>query len=93
MSFTSKFSSENKKYAAREHSLGKAVIFEITGQANGKPAWYLLKVFREKQAELKRKLAASDAMELTEYGEVLASGWGESPDADQREAILKQHGP
>ncbi len=49
----------------------------ITGYAAGKAAWYFLRLAPEHYQKYKKDIS-SKSLSLEEYGEILASGWGEA---------------
>jgi tetratricopeptide (TPR) repeat protein len=54
-------------------------IFLIRGKDNGKPAWHYVLVENEEKYEgLKRKESGAN-IDVSEFGEIIKSGWGENP--------------
>ena len=53
----------------------------VRGKDRGCPAWYYVVVDEEKLDDFKAKLAAG-AIDVTDYGRILKSGWGEDPPKD-----------
>lgn len=92
MGFSSRFSPGGRGQLTGSGVRDKPVLYELNGTVKGRKAWYILKVIPEKHAELKRKLAAASSMELTEYGEILHSGWGDAPDEALRQRIKDEYG-
>jgi tetratricopeptide (TPR) repeat protein len=54
-------------------------VFPVRGKDEGKPAWhYVILKNEEKYQELKR-LKAGTNIDVTDFGEIIESGWGEDP--------------
>lgn len=54
-------------------------IILITSHFNGRDAYYFLAVVESKEKVLNEALQASKALNLKDYGEIVASGWGNKP--------------
>lgn len=59
---------------------GSAVHVVRTYDEAGRACWFLLKANELNLVKLERT-AFEDMIDLTQYGEVVASGWGHAPDA------------
>lgn len=66
---------------AKQISQQKAILYELNSVVDGRTAWYILEVKSAKHNEFKRLLHSGAAMELTDYGTVLYSGWGKHPNS------------
>lgn len=67
-------------------------IFEITGKDDtSKNAWYFLKVSQVKANATKRAIE-SGTFKLTNYGEIVESGYGDAAPAEVRDKIIKKYG-
>ena len=53
----------------------------VTANENGRGAWYFIKLFPQRYPEYKKALR-SGSLVLREYGEILASGWGDKAPND-----------
>ncbi len=58
----------------------KAIIYQLSSVIDGKNAWYILRVESTKHSKFEKCLERGEALELTDYGTVLHSGWGKEPD-------------
>ncbi len=57
-----------------------AVYMLITGNNEGRPAWYYVSVERLKYPLLKKRCEEQSLdIDLNEYGQILYSGWGSEP--------------
>jgi hypothetical protein len=56
----------------------KGKIFLIRGKDNGRPAWHYILVPPENVKILKKQKAGSN-IDVTDYGKIVRSGWGENP--------------
>lgn len=68
------------------------LIYIITAKADGKPAWYYVQVDEPKHKAFKKQMETG-SMDLSAYGKILRSGWGESPPkavADMMEKSISQ---
>lgn len=68
----------------------RELLYLIYGEAGGHSAWYYLLVEKNKLALLKEILKKSGDLHVSHYGEVLASGWGDTPPQDVTEAIMRR---
>ncbi len=55
-----------------------SLIYIVRGKDEGRPAWHLVKVDRSKLVSFKQALSTR-SLDVSEYGEILHSGWGEDP--------------
>lgn len=58
----------------------------LTAKEKGKPAWFVLQLDAALYQQYKTGLRAG-AMNIRDYGKILASGWGAPP-----EKVVKQYG-
>lgn len=58
---------------------GSAVHLVKTYDENEEPCWFLLKANERSLVKLERT-SYEDVIDLTQYGEIVASGWGHEPD-------------
>lgn len=56
-------------------------IYLITAKEQGKDSWFYVRVNKLKEPLLQVALETGE-LSISEYGEVLYSGWGKEPDAD-----------
>jgi hypothetical protein len=67
-------------------------IYLIRGQdSTGKKAWYYLLVTPGQNAQFEES-AGRGQMQLTEFGRILRSGYGESPPEDVRNRMRDEYG-
>ena len=59
-------------------------VYLVRGKDEGRPAWHYVLVDKEKVEEFKAQVAAG-TIDVTEYGQVLRSGWGENPSKEVAE--------
>jgi len=85
-------------FAARiTRSAGKSLsgkpllLVQNLRDASGKLAWYFVVVPSAKLAAFKRELT-SGKVDITSFGEVLASGYGETPPAHVTQRMREQYG-
>jgi hypothetical protein len=70
MSWASKILSEKERLYGLSHRF-----------AHGLVAYYFILVDPVKEQRFLRTLSSKEPIELTQYGEIVASGWGEAPPA------------
>lgn len=69
-------------------SLDNIVIVGL--QSEGEPHWHYLRLDKQKRALLEHACNhPGTALELSDYGEVLLSGWGEKPAEEIHQSFLK----
>ena len=74
-------------------------LFIVRGVDNGKPAWHYVVLFQDKalRAEFLRKtqgeLAGTETINVSDYGNVVESGWGKDPPAEVKKRVEEKHGP
>ena len=74
-------SSKPKTFVALvSHIQGGAVHLITTYDYENKPCWFLLKATALSLVKLERT-AYEDIIDLTQFGEIVACGWGHTPDA------------
>ncbi len=79
-SFSSKLISSHKEH-----------IYLVICKANGCAAWHYLCVERLKLPLFEHLDCQSGSIELKEYGQVLASGWGIMPPKEVQDAMIRQY--
>jgi hypothetical protein len=57
-----------------------SLVYLVRGKDNGRPAWHYVLIAKPKLDAFKRKLATG-SMDVSQYGAVLYSGWGQNPDS------------
>ena len=62
---------------ALEGSNGEKV-FLVTGNEDGKPAWYYVKVSKKKMPFYENAIKRG-SLDLREYGQIIDAGWGKNP--------------
>jgi len=66
-------------------------LYRVHGDALGHPAWHYVLVEKPKLPLFERALT-TDTLDVAQYGEILASGWGAQPPAETVEAMAKRFG-
>lgn len=81
-------SAGNKNFTDKTN--GRIVYFV---KDSSQPAWFYMLVPKEKLPVLEYRLSLTEGeTELTDYGEIVASGWGEEPPEDVVERIREEYG-
>ena len=65
-------------------------VFLVTGNENGRPAWYYVQVGRKKLPFYERAIK-SGSLDLRDYGEILNAGWGAEPPKEVAEQMKEQY--
>jgi hypothetical protein len=71
-------------------SLGD-LVYLVRGKDAGRSAWHYVLIDRMKLPLFKQKLKTG-SLDVSEYGKILYSGWGENPPEEIVEEIKKQYG-
>ncbi len=66
-------------------------VFLSRGTHNGRATWHYIKVEKNKLPLFKKALE-KDSIELADFGEILFSGWGESPPDNITKQVKKMFG-
>lgn len=66
-------------------------MFLSCGTNKGRPTWHYIKVEKNKLPLFKKALE-KDSIELADFGEILFSGWGESPPDNITTQVKKMFG-
>ncbi len=66
------------------------LLYLVRGKDRGKPCWHYILVDKLKHEMFKIRVK-SDFIELTDYGQVLESGWGENPPEEVAARIKKEY--
>lgn len=67
-------------------------VYLVRGKDNGKPAWhYVLVVDDEETTEMFLAQIKSGNLDVSDYGQVLKSGWGQNPPNEVKELIDKKY--
>ena len=62
----------------------------VTGTANGRAAWWYVRV--DPQKFIQYKIAVkTDYIDFTEFGEILFKGWGKTPPDDIKKRIEEEY--
>jgi len=63
-------------------------IYFATGvETSGLTAWYYIKVDTLKESIFKYKCSANSSFNLNDFGEIVASGWGDTPPEEIKNKI------
>lgn len=65
-------------------------IYLVRGKDRGKPAWHYVHVKDSLLSEFLEKTRGG-SLDVADYGEVLASGWGEDPPQDLADSIDRDY--
>ena len=80
----------SKKFTDKlQNSLGD-LVYLVRGKDAGRAAWHYVLIDRVKLPLFKQKLKTG-SLDVSEFGKVLYSGWGENPPADIVAEIKKQY--
>ncbi len=66
-------------------------VFLIRGKDNGKPAWHYVLVSPEKIQQLKKQKSGTN-IDVTDFGKIIKSGWGEDPSDEIVKEIEEEYG-
>ena len=66
------------------------LVWLIHSKEKGEPCWHYIEVEKNKLRDFKEKLKTG-SMELTEYGKVVFSGWGQEPSAEIQEKVAQMY--
>ncbi len=69
-----------RRFAKMVSASDRTDTYLVRGEEHGKKAWYYVKVERGRLPSFKKAMKAGE-YNLTDYGEILSSGWGENPPA------------
>lgn len=79
-------------FVAKLKVSGANPVYLVQGMDKGRPAWYYLKVEKNKvplfEGEVRKNRGS---IELEYYGEVLEYGWGEQPPENIRNKFIKNN--
>ena len=73
-----KYTRSNKTW---KNTILGARVYKVCGKDGDKPAWHYVLVDEDKVQEFKDKVATG-TIDVSDYGEVLYSGWGKDPPQD-----------
>jgi tetratricopeptide (TPR) repeat protein len=76
-----------RKTAAEEGAL----IYLVRGKDEGREAWHLVKIARSKLAAFKQELQTR-SLDVSEYGDIIRSGWGKDPPEEVMKELTEQYG-
>jgi hypothetical protein len=62
----------------------------IKAVENGRPAWFFVKLNPEQYSQYKKAIK-SRSLELKDFGEIIASGWGEEAPKDVIDELKRQY--
>ncbi len=88
MNFTSRLSPRNNTPTSSTHHV---VLIKHLRDNSGRLAWYFVKIATTKYAAFKRQLEQKN-VDLSSYGEVLASGYGEQPPLRVQQRMTRVYG-
>ncbi len=66
------------------------MVYLVRGKDRGEPAWHYVKIKRTK-LPLFLKAVESGSLDVAEFGEVVASGWGDNPPDDVIEEMKRTY--
>ncbi len=66
------------------------LVYLVRGKDAGKPAWHYVLIDKIKLPIFQQALKTGN-IDVSEYGKVLESGWGENPPKEVTDAIKKQY--
>jgi hypothetical protein len=64
------------------------LVYLVTADADGKPAWYYLQVDEPKHKAFLKQMETG-TLDLAKYGKILYSGWGTTP-PEPIEALMRE---
>jgi hypothetical protein len=67
------------------------LVYLIRGKDAGRPAWHYVQIDGMKLRAFKRALATG-SLDVSQYGEILKSGWGEDPPGDIVKWVKDRYG-
>jgi len=67
-------------------------IYLVVGNEGGKRAWYYIKVAKNQLPLFQKTMQEKADYDLSKYGAILYSGWGEKPPAEIAAKIKQQYG-
>lgn len=88
------FATALRKFTFTRHVEGARAehLFLVRGRdASGQKAWYYVLVDKSKRDAF-RVREGQAFLKLTDYGDIIASGFGEQPPEDIRQQMLKDYG-
>jgi hypothetical protein len=71
------------------NSLGD-LVYLVRGKDNGRAAWHYVLIDKVK-LPLFQKAIRTGALDVSEYGKILYSGWGEDPPPEIIEAVRERY--
>lgn len=72
-----------------QNSLGD-LVYLVRGKDGGKPAWHYVLIDRVKLPLFKQQLKTG-SLDVSEYGKILYSGWGQDPPEEIVNKIKEQY--
>jgi tetratricopeptide (TPR) repeat protein len=66
-------------------------VFPVRGNVDGRPAWHVVKVAHSKLAKFKQALKTG-SLDVSDYGEILHSGWGKDPPEEITRELRERYG-
>lgn len=66
------------------------MVYLVRGKDRGEPAWHYVKIKRTK-LPLFLRAVESGSLDVADFGEVVASGWGENPPDDVIEEMKRKY--
>lgn len=68
-----------------------AILQLVNGMSEGKPFWAYMAMQPSGYEAYHAKVSAGESVDLTVYGEVLQSGWGEEPPEEIRQKMADEY--
>lgn len=69
----------------------RRAVYLVHASVNKKPSWYYIETDALKAPLLKRAIATGQGEDLTRFGVILESGWGETPPPDIQAKFDPEH--
>lgn len=85
---------EHKKNSAKDHvdsSKSSSLVYLVRGKDRGKPAWHYVLIENQVKKQLFLKQVSTGTCKVTDFGEILYSGWGEDPPQDIVDKVEKEY--
>jgi hypothetical protein len=68
------------------------ILTLVQGQVSEKQFWALLSLYPSKYDEYEEKIAHHEEFNITNYGRVIESGYGDMPPKEQQEFFTQKYG-
>jgi len=88
-SFVKKFGGDRPEKFTENKNLNN-LVYLVRGKDKGKPAWHYVLVEKLKLPMFKKAIGGT--MDVSEYGKIIHSGWGEDPPPELVKKIEQEYG-